>query len=168
MQKSIETKYYTIDEHPNIGAVYHWINENWHDLGDCSRDEVIDSLKSIASALNAELDYQVSAVPDRGEYIDIKHRNCDSILVRNAFDWDNLTKLSDECKFTGVCYDTILSCALSDLDKNTATLKDLSNQIERVSLKSIHDETIYLYSDSALFDMCEANEYYFDISGAIE
>ncbi len=48
MQKEISEKVYTIDDHPNPKAVYDWVRNNWHDLGEQMVQERVDSRKAVA------------------------------------------------------------------------------------------------------------------------
>ena len=63
--------------------------------------ERIDTLKKLAEYLNGNLDYCISCVPDRGEFITIKP-------IDNELDFDSLWDVIDveeDCPLTGVCYD---------------------------------------------------------------
>jgi hypothetical protein len=144
MKKSIEV--YTIEEHPNKEAVYDWIRDNWHDLSSHIIDEFIDSLNELQKEIGGKLDWSVSAVPDRGEFIKF-----------TDYDKDALNKLNaDDCPLTGVYCDYTVINGLKDDD------------LESAVLDSIHQETEYLYSDESLFEMCEANQYYFFEDGSFE
>lgn len=142
--RTIETKIYTIDEHPNAELCYDWIRENWHDLNQHSVDEVIESLKALQAIIGGELDYSISQVPNRGE--DITFTN---------YDRDELCRLSaDDLPLTGVCWDHQVITGLREYNP------------ERV-LKSLHDDTEYIYSDEGLNEMCVANGYEFTETGSI-
>jgi len=142
--RTIETKVYTINDHPNTELCYDWIRENWHDLNQHSVDEVIESLKALQAIIGGELDYAISQVPDRGE--DITFTN---------YDRDALCRLSaDDLPLTGVCWDYEVITGLREYNP------------ERV-LKSLHDDTEYIYSDEGLKELCEANGYEFTETGRI-
>jgi hypothetical protein len=134
----------TIDTHPHPEACYEWIRTHWHDLGDDHVNEMVDSLKALAEAVSGTLDYSISAVPDRGEYITLKDFDGTALYMLSA----------DACPLTGVCYDQNVITALKN------------DSIEDV-LTDVHNETEYRYSDEALRETCEANEYYFEDSGTI-
>jgi len=142
--RTIETKIYTIDEHPNVDLCYDWIRDNWHDLNQHSVDEVIESLKALQAIIGGELDYSISQVADRGE--DITFTN---------YDRDALCRLSaDDLPLTGVCWDHQVITGLRE------------DNPERV-LKSLHDDTDYIYSDEGLWELCVANGYEFTETGSI-
>lgn len=135
---------YTIAEHPQPEKCFQWIRDNWHDLGQHCVDEMIDSLKALAKEINGTLDYSLSIVPDRGEYVTIKD-----------FDQDKLERLyakREDNPLTGVCYDQDAIEALYNGDLGTI-------------LKTLHAEGEHLYSDEGLRETCEANEYEFDENG---
>ena len=62
-------KAYSIDEHPNKDAVFEWVRNNWHDLADVDIDDIVNSLKALADVTGGKLDYALSSVPDRGEFV---------------------------------------------------------------------------------------------------
>ena len=142
--RTISQKVFTIDDHPNKDACFEWIRENWHDLNQHSVDELVDSLKAIANELGGSLDYSISLVPDRGEFISIK--DIDKTTL-NGID-------AGECEFTGVFWDAEIIGALK------------AGELERV-LDILHSETEYVYSDEGLLDFCECNECEFLEDGSI-
>lgn len=138
----IETKVYTIDEHPNKDLCYEWIRDNWHDLNEYSVDEFIKSIKALSELIGGTVDFSISAVPDRGEHITFKD-----------YDHEKLCRISaDDCPLTGVCWDI-------DIIEGLRT-----ERLDR-ALGSLHDDTDYVYSDAGLKEMCEANEYEFNETG---
>lgn len=159
----IETKVFTIEEHPNKSAVYDWIRGNWYDLGEWCLSDMVESLKAFANTTGATVDYSLSIVPDRGEYIkfnfsdDIEPK-LESVLAR--------LDLSGNCPLTGICYDEDILDAFRNCDKEDS-LRDVLRTVESSVLRSLHNEGEYLYSDSGLFDLCEANGYEFTESGKI-
>jgi len=140
--RTIETKVYTIDEHPNKEKCFEWIRNNWHDLNQHSVDEVIDSLKALQNEIGGKLDYAISSVPDRGEFISFKNYDKEALL--------DLSK--DDCPLTGYCW---------DFDVIEGVRKGNIKQV----LGTLHDDTDYVYSDAGLEEMCEANGYEFDADG---
>lgn len=140
--RTIETKVYTIEEHPNKEKCYKWIRENWHGLNQHSVEEVIDSIKSLSAKIGGSFDYSISQVPDRSEYITFQD-----------YDHEELWGLSaDNCPLTGVCWDIDLIIGLRNGNPNKV-------------LDSLHSDTEYVYSDDGLFGRCEANRYEFDEDG---
>ena len=156
----IETKVFTIEEHPNRSAVYNWIRDNWHDLGEGALLDMIESLKAFADTIGATLNYTLSIFPDRGEYIKFNF-TCDiepklkPVLTR--------LNLSGNCPLTGVCYDEDILDAFRNCDKRTDSLRDVLNAVESNVLRTLHNEGEYLYSDEGLFELCEANGYEFTV-----
>ena len=159
----IETRVFTIEEHPNKSAVYGWIRDHWHSLGDSCLLDAISSLKSFAELIGASLDYSLSIFPDRSERIrfsfpyDIEPE-LESVLER--------LDLSGNCPLTGVCYDEDILDAFRDYSDGDS-LRDVLREVESNVLRTLHDEGEYLYSDEGLFELCEANEYEFTESGKI-
>lgn len=140
--KIIETKVYTIDEHPNKTKVFEWIRENWHDLNQHSVEEIIDSIKALSSRIGGTFDYSISQVPSRGEYITFKD-----------YDHEDLCRLSaDDCPLTGVCWDIDVIVGLRE------------GNAEKV-LESLHSDTEYRYSDEGLTEHLAANGYEFTEDG---
>jgi hypothetical protein len=142
--RTIETKVYTIDEHPCKSKCFEWIRDNWHDLNQHSVDEAIESLKALQQEIGGELDYAVSQVPDRGEHITFTN-----------YDRDALCRLSaDDLPLTGVCW---------DYEVITGLREDNAEMV----LNAIHSETEHTYSDEGLREFCEANGYEFTETGIL-
>jgi len=140
----IETKVYTIDEHPNRELCYEWIRNNWHDLNEYSVMEVADSLKALQEEIGGDLDYAFSSVPHRGEYIRF-----------TDYDDEALCRLSaDDYPLTGVCW---------DYDVIKGMLENNPTEV----LSTLHQDTEYCYSDEGLYELCEANQYEFTEEGNI-
>jgi len=140
----IETKVYTIEEHPNRELCYEWIRNNWHDINSHSVDEVIASLKALQEEIGGDLDYAISSVPDRGEFIRF-----------TDYDDESLCRLSaDDYPLTGVFW---------DFDVIKGMLENNPTQV----LGTLHQDTEYCYSDEGLYDLCEANQYEFTEEGNI-
>lgn len=134
---------YTIDQHPNKEAVFSWIRDNWHDLGDYAVSDFIESLKALANEIDGNLDYSVGLFPDRGEFIFL-----------TGYDDEKLKALKpDDLPLTGVIYDIYVIQALKEGDMMNA-------------LSFLHDEGEYIYSDEGLAELCESNEFYFTENGA--
>jgi hypothetical protein len=138
----IETKVYTIEEHPNKEKCFDWIRNNWYDLNQHAVDDVINSLKSLKEKIGGELNYAISSVPDRDEHITFKD-----------YDHEKLCRLSaEDCPLTGLYWDIDLIVGIRE------------GKIDKV-LNSLHSATEYQYSDEGLFELCVANEYEFKENG---
>jgi hypothetical protein len=161
----METKVYTIDDHPEPAKVYQWINNNWHDLGEHVLQEMSDSLKEFANDIGAKVNWSISIVPDRGEFISFTFGDCESPTLGDTM--LNLD-LSGNCPFTGVFYDEVILDSFRDAAKDaSATLESVLNDVEHKFLTALHNEGDYLYSDDGLYEICECNEYEFTLEGAI-
>ncbi len=140
--RTIETKVYTIDEHPSKEKCFAWIRDNWHDLNQHSVEEVMDSLKALQKEIGGEFDYSISQVPDRGEHVTF-----------TDYDRDALCRLSaDDLPLTGVCWDYEVIYGLRTRDM-------------RYLFNALHYDTEHIYSDEGLEELCEANGYEFDTKG---
>lgn len=140
----VETKVWTISEHPNPDACYDWIRNNWHNLNEHSVYEVVDSLKKLQEIIGGELDYSISSSPAPGEHISFK-----------GYDRDVLNELNpNDYPLTGICWDY-------------EVIAGLQEGYPHEVLKALHKDTEYSYTDEALYDFCEANEYEFTEEGAV-
>lgn len=140
--RTIETKVYTIDEHPNKDLCFEWMRENLHDLNQHSVDEIICSIEELSKRIGGTFDYSISQVPDRGEHITFKN-----------FSWKDLCSLdADKYPLTGICWDWDLINGLKS--GNT-------NQV----LESLHNDTEYIYSNEGLYEICDSSGYEFTESG---
>ena len=138
----IQTKVYTINEHPNKEKCFEWIRNNWHDLNQHSVDEVVQSIEALSEKIGGTYDYSISQVLDRGEHITFKD-----------YSHNDLCRLSSEdLPLTGVCWDADLITGLREGNPNKV-------------LEALHKETEYQYSDEGLLELCEANSYEFDEEG---
>ncbi len=151
--RTIETKIYTIDEHPNQDKCFEWIRNNIYDLNECSVHEVVDSLKALQKVIGGDLDYSIGQSPDRGEFITFKNYDEDSLKELNA----------DECPLTGVCWDAdLIKSMQADVKED-----DYFYSVTTTNgvLRALHEDTEYIYSDEGLRELCEANEYEFTEEG---
>jgi len=140
----VETKVWTISEHPNPDRCYDWIRNNWHGLNEHSVYEVVDSLKKLKAIIGGELDYSIGQSPDRGEHISLK-----------GYDRDALNELDpNDYPLTGICWDYEVIEGFQEDDPHKV-------------LRALHKDTEYSYTDEALYDLCEANEYEFTEEGAV-
>ena len=136
---------YTIDSHPDKEAVFEWVRDNWHDLADHDLEDIVQSLKALADHTGGTLDYCVSAVPDRGEFIRL-----------SGFNQSLLNKLNaDDCPLTGMWSDYCVIKSAQHLE------------LESVVLGVCHDCGEFRYSDEGLEDFLSMNEYLFLEDGRI-
>jgi len=142
--RTVETKIYTISDHPNKTVCLDWIRNNWHDLNQHSVCEIINSLNKLKEKIGGVLDYSISQVPDRGEYITFKDYDHKALLKLNK----------DDLPLTGVCWDYEV---IVGFRTGSPTLV----------LKALHSNTEYIYSDEGLTELCEAHEYEFISDGSI-
>jgi hypothetical protein len=133
---------YTIDEHPNKEKCFERIRNNDHYIGDYEVDELVCSIRKLSEVIGGTKDWCLSHCPDRGEHITFK-----------GYDREVLASLdADECPLTGCFWDAVLIEALKAGDMGKV-------------LDTLHEAVEYLYSDEALIEMCEANDYEFYIGG---
>ena len=129
-----------------------YIIQNW-DIYDHCLDERLAVLRKVAELLNAELDYCLSCIPDRGEFISFKP-NYSTLEYQNLWEVINQEK---ECPLTGCCYDHDF---LDHLTKYTMSDAGLKNAC-REYVASIHSEYESMCKHEYIKDMCEANDYEF-------
>ena len=138
------------------------IIESFHlhyDLYDHCMEERIDALVTLSKEIGGHLDYSLSCVPDRGEYIHIRPK------YESLF-WDRLKTLVldiDDCPLTGVCYDYDLLSPLVGKQLNTETLHDALYSY----IQAIHAEYEAMLKEDYIADLCEANGYEFTSDGRI-
>jgi hypothetical protein len=123
-------------------------------------EEQIATLKKFADYIDADLDYSISVVPCRGEYISLKPQYSFRAMFESIKEFIDDKK---ECPLTGVCYDESLRHYLKNNTLNDNGLK----QVLDAYLNMIHDEYQYSLSDSYLSELCEANGYEFDQNGKL-
>ena len=140
--RTIETKVYTIEEHPNKDLCFEYIRNNWYDLNHMDVEETINSLEALKDIIGGRLDYSISSVPDRSEHITFKDYDKEALFSLNE----------DESSLTGTVFDYDVIKGLKE------------GNIERV-LDIIHNQTEYIYSDEGLMELCEINEYEFTEEG---
>lgn len=138
----LETKVYTIDEHPNKDLCFDYIRQYWHDLNQCSVNEFVDSLKALQQEIGGDLDYSIGQFSSRGEFIFFKNYDKDRLAELDSF----------TTELTGVCWDNDIIIAL----KNGDIFE---------SIKSLHEDSDYIYSNEGLEDLCMANGYEFNEQG---
>ena len=130
-----------------------------HSFYDHCMVERIETLRALAKYCNATLNYSISCVPDRSEFITIvcpsDARNDINRILKELF------QETDSCPLTGVCYDDDL---IDDIKKGGATIKSLQDALNKY-IESIHSEYDSMLDDDYLSDHCEANEYEFYENG---
>jgi len=154
------TTVYTIETHPNPESVFDWIRNNWHDLGEHSLQEAVESAKALADHVNATPDWSICITGSRGDHVSFSLRDDD----RPQSEAVAADLLNGSCPLTGVCYDESLLDAFRQA-KPSDSLEDTLKAAGESLLSTIHKEGDYIYSDEGLREMCEANEYEFTESG---
>jgi hypothetical protein len=140
----LETKVYTISEHPKKELCFDYIRENWHDLNQNSVNEFMDSLKALQQKIGGDLDYSIGQFASRGEFISLKN-----------YDKEILKEIDpDSYSLTGVFWDYYVVTALQK--------GNIFN-----SINSLHKDSEYVYSDQGLEELCEANDYEFTEKGSL-
>jgi len=131
---------------------------NDHDLYEFNMEERISTLKAFSDLINANLDYALSCVPDRGEFISIQPEDNFNEFYEAINDFINN---NESCSLTGVCYDDDLKHYLKESDIYHDGLKEVWTKY----IDSMHNEYEYMLTDDYLSEHCEANEYEFTIDG---
>ena len=141
----LETKIYTIDEHPNKVLCFDYIRNNWHDLNEHSVDEVAESIIALSKVIGGSYDYLIGQFPSRGEFISFYDYDKEQLMKLNA----------EECSLTGVTWDIDLINGMQKGDNNKV-------------LKGLHNSSEYIYSNEGLLELCDANDYEFNEKGRHE
>lgn len=147
MSRTITTEIFKFSELDDVakGKAIDYIRNNWHDLANHYVDDMIESLKALQKEIGGDLDYSLSCVPDRGEFVTLKDYNPDKLA--------KLVLKKDDCPLTGMYYDIDVIEGLAN------------NEFEHVVLKTLHADGEYMYSDEGLKEIIEANEYEFTGEG---
>lgn len=128
--------------------------------------ERISTLKALAEVLDGQLEYSLSCVPDRRDYIYITPTQDDSCLEEDELDFQALWDKIDVEKsgpLTGCCYDHDIIDHLSKYNLNGEALQTALN----LFIESIHEEYQSMLTDEYIGDLCEANSYEFTLDGKI-
>lgn len=134
----------------------YFANDCFH--GEHMLQERIDTLKALANVLGGRLDYSLSCVPDRGEYITIKPKDYAEL------DFDALHGLADkDCPFTGYFYDNDLLEDIAEAHAN-CDVEALNIALSKY-IDAIHSEYEWMLSDEYLEQMCVSNGYEFKENG---
>jgi hypothetical protein len=138
----LETKIYTIDEHPNKELCFNYIRDNWHHLNEHSVNEVSQSIKALSEVIGGSYNYSIGQFEDRGEFISFLDYDKEELMKLNAI----------ECPLTGVTW---------DIDLIEGMQKDDNNKV----LNALHNHSRYVYSNEGLLELCFANDYEFNEQG---
>ena len=133
---------YKIDEHPDKDKCFGRIRNNDHYIGDFEIDELVCTLKKLSEVIGGTINWDLSHYPERDEHITFK--DYDEALL---YEVD-----ADDCPLTGCFWDGVVIDALK-----AKNMRDV--------LEVLHDTIEHHYSDEALTEMCEANDYEFYIGG---
>jgi hypothetical protein len=170
--KTVCTTGYTIDQHTNPDAVYDYIRDNWHDMYVWGNENV-DSLKAFCDYFNLSgMDCRIS--PCSYSYAsatiqDDDIANLSGVRLFKYIGHNFPIDLSGGCPFTGYCFDENLLDNIREFMKkpDSRTFQELINDCLDSWVKAYVSDLEYTYTDEALRDTCEANEWYFTESGEI-
>ena len=143
--RTIETKVYTIDEHPNADLCFDYIRENIFNLNEYSLMEAVESIKMLTQFIGGKNDYSISQFPCRGEHITFTEYDRESLMELNA----------GELPLTGVYFDAHLIESMQRYG-NADGLLD-----------ALHTETEHVYSDEGLREIAENNGWEFTEDGKL-
>ncbi len=147
------------------GFEYHWAREN------------MDSLKAFADWFQLRIrDYSLGGSDNRSQGVKYELRCDDNLLgMSGARLWryfqnnpHMLPDLSGDCPFTGYCFDETLLDPFRQFMKRPAvgtTYEDLVKDAIDAFCKTYADDVDYNYSDEAVDESIEANEYEFTEDG---
>tara|TARA_R100000951_G_scaffold46935_1_gene40161 strand:- start:616 stop:1068 length:453 start_codon:yes stop_codon:yes gene_type:complete len=138
----IETKLYTIDDHPDKAKCFDWMRDNMHDLNQIDVDEVVACIKAFTETFGGEYDYSIGQVPSRGEFISITGYDEQELAQVNPHDYN----------LTGSAY-----------DYDVIKYMQLNNP--REILNQLHKATEDVYSDEGLEEFARGNDYEFTWNG---
>ena len=143
--RNITYTVYTIDEHPDKEKCYEWMRNNLHYLADHEEDDFIDSLKALSGHIGGRLDFGVSLVPDRSEFIRF-----------TDYDKELLAELdASACTLTGCFWDIeVIEHLRAD---------DMWGLMNR-----LHEAHDYYYTDEALYETAVFNGWEFKENGVME
>ena len=162
---------YTIEDHPNPEEVYDWVRSNWHDLYGWGGENV-DSLKAFCDYFSLSgMDYSVSTCSYSYASATIQDDDIAELsgvrlfkYIQNNFPVD----LSGDCPFTGYCFDeNLLDNIRGFMAKpDSRTFQELINDCLHSWVTAYIADWEYTYTDEAIHEHCEANEYYFTENGS--
>lgn len=142
--REITYRVYRIDEHPDKDRCFDWMRDNLDYLSQHEVDDLINSLVALSETIGGQLDYSLSQVPDRGEFIYFKNYNEEA-----------LAKLDEaSCPLTGVfCDHDVIECVRNN---------DMRELIDR-----LHGWCEYHYTNEALEETADSNGWEFTIEGRL-
>lgn len=149
----VNKEFYTIDSHPDKTAVYEYIREEWNNLECHTIHDLYKSLQCFCNIMGVEL--SKFDVHNRQIRINIK-----GYILLSVFDLhvssNYLTGKFEE--MTGSFWDEVILDVWTKSNYGGAALN-------KTVLDMLDSEIEHIYSDSGLYDLCMANQYYFDIDG---
>ncbi len=178
----IETKVYTINEHPMKSLCFDWMRENLHDLNQYSAQEVTDSIEALSEAIGGTNDY-LSRASFYGMFVDadkqihtlpsIAKNNFGSspqsggVVKFKNYSVKALIELDPEAlELTGTWSDFGVIKSLQD----SPSFKDEEGNLICYPvgiLDELHSDTEYRYSDEGLEEYADINEFEFTTKGEL-
>ena len=180
MQNTHKIHTYTIDDHPDPEKVCDWIRNHWHDLY-CWQAENNDSLNGFAEFFNVSIkDWSIDPCGpshcefdaaefgldniNRYEYMDNPLRGVRLWKYLKAHGYDQ----PESCGFTGYCADEWLLDPIRkfiERPDTTSTMQDLCDEAGANWAKVYLEDWEHTYTDEAITENCEANQYEFTEDG---
>lgn len=175
---------YSIDVHPHPERVFDWIRQNW-DVTDWLLDEYVGSLRGFCKHYDLTLaDWSISATGHRSEFVKItipdeiaemsgvrlwKYLQRHYSTYHCQFTGQQRDALAGGCPFTGMIYDEDALDPMREFIRrpDSRTWRELVDDCVASLIQALHREAEYRYSDEALREDCEANDYLFYERGAI-
>lgn len=151
----IETKVYTIDEHPSKSLCFDWMRDNCPELNDHGLQEMRESIAALSECIGGTHDYQFGVEPSNSQFISFMDYDIDKLMALDA----------DDCSLTGNNYDYSVIKAMQDLNANVKGHNLIFNRAADEVFSDLHTETEYIYSDEGLFEWAEMGELEFTEDG---
>lgn len=180
MQQHIITTY-TIDEHPNPDACIEYVRENWHDLYSWQQENA-DSLIAFASQFSLSAPYwevglwghsyaTASVHEDLAEMSGVRLwkylHNSGLLTFTSPRSGERAPLLDLPCPFTGYSMDNFLLDPIREflVQPDSRTFQELIDECLAVWVSEYIKDWEYAYSDDAIREHLEANEYQFTETG---
>lgn len=175
---------YSIDAHPDPEACFDWMREHW-DLADMDLDDYMNTLRGFCNHYDLTLaDWSVDALGHRGEFVKIevssdleemagvrlwKYLQRHYATYRCQYTGETEATLDGNCPFTGMCYDESSLDPMREFMRkpDSRTWRELADDCVSSLITALHRDGEYRYSDEALREDCEANEYEFYEDGSV-
>ena len=162
---------YTLDDHPDPQACIDWVRHNWHDMYSWGEENVA-ALRAFCQHFDLNnMDYNVSICSHSyacaSVWLDDDGEDVVGLLL-----YQHLLSVGvpeGDCPFTGYYIDDVLLRPIRDFMAKPqlllVTFQQLVDECLSAWVSAYIADWEYAYSDEAIRETCEANEYQFTESG---